>query len=94
MLDQFAEEIANFGSAPTMYAGHGGPTPATSQLYDGAAALPRRRRRDRAGRDRAPSDYADFIGEATLRDSYLKAPYYQAARLSRRASIAWARWRG
>ena len=74
-LDGFKEEIENFGSAPTMYAslvdGAG-----NLQLYDGQIRL-----RDAAGEmveaGIAPEDYADYIGEATLRESYLKAPYYK-----------------
>ncbi len=73
-LESFPEEIAYFGSAPTMYAGlvdAGG----NLRLYDG-------RLRFRAAdgalvRDQiAPEDYADSIAEAAQRDSYLKAPYY------------------
>jgi NAD-reducing hydrogenase large subunit len=74
-LDAFQEEIENFGSAPTMYAslvdGAG-----NLQLYDGRVRL-----RDAAGEiveaGIACEDYADYIGEATLRESYLKAPYYK-----------------
>ena len=75
VLDKFEEEIANFGSAPTMYAGlvdgNGG-----LQWYDGLLKF-----RDAAGAtvvtDIRTRDYADFIGEAAMRDSYLKAPYYK-----------------
>jgi NAD-reducing hydrogenase large subunit len=75
VLDQFAEEIANFGSAPTMYAGlvddDGG-----LQWYDGLLKF-----RDAEGAtvatDIRARDYTQYIGEAALRDSYLKAPYYK-----------------
>lgn len=75
ILDGFTDEIANFGSMETLHAGlvddAGG-----MQLYDG-----RIRFRDAAGRiiaDRlAPERYSEYIGEATLPDSYLKAPYYR-----------------
>ena len=74
-LDSFQEEIENFGSAPTMYAslvdGAG-----NLQFYDGPLRF-----RDAEGeilQNGIPSeDYAEFIGEATLRESYLKAPYYK-----------------
>ena len=74
-LDAFQEEVENFGSAPTMYAslvdGAG-----NLQLYDGQV-----RWRDAAGEiveaGMACEDYANYIGEATLRESYLKAPYYK-----------------
>jgi NAD-reducing hydrogenase large subunit len=75
VLDRFQEEIANFGTDPTMYAGivddNGG-----LQWYDGLLRF-----RDAQGAmvstDIRARDYASFIGEASLRDSYLKAPYYK-----------------
>jgi len=75
ILDRFTEEIANFGSAPTMYAGlvdRGG----NIQLYDG---LLRFRWPDGGilHDGVAPEDYYRFIGEATISDSYLKAPFYK-----------------
>jgi NAD-reducing hydrogenase large subunit len=74
-LDSFHEEIENFGSAPTMYAslvdGAG-----NLQFYDGPLKFI-----DSAGeilQAGIPSEeYADYIGEASLRESYLKAPYYK-----------------
>ncbi len=74
-LDAFQEEIENFGSAPTMYAalvdGLG-----NLQIYDGQLRF-----RDAAGEvlqsGFPPEEYANYIGEATLRESYLKAPYYK-----------------
>ena len=74
-LDAFQEEIENFGSAPTMYAslvdGAG-----NLQLYDGPVRFI-----DATGEivqpGIPPEEYADYIGEATLRESYLKAPYYK-----------------
>ncbi|MGD0500161.1 MAG: Ni/Fe hydrogenase subunit alpha [Bryobacteraceae bacterium] len=75
VVDNFPDEIANFGSAPTMFAGlvdeAGG-----LQWYDGRLQF-----KDAAGatvtEGVAARDYARFIGEASLRDSYLKAPYYK-----------------
>jgi len=74
-LDSFQEEIENFGSAPTMYAslvdGAG-----NLQFYDGPLRF-----RDADGEilqaGIPAEEYADYIGEATLRESYLKAPYYK-----------------
>src|SRR5271165_4016348 len=74
-LDSFQEEIENFGSAPTMYAslvdGAG-----NLQFYDGPLKFI-----DSAGEilqaGIPPEEYADYIGEASLRESYLKAPYYK-----------------
>jgi NAD-reducing hydrogenase large subunit len=75
VLDHFAEEIAYFGSEPTMYAGltnNSGGLP----WYDGLLQF-----KDSSGASVAADiparDYAQFIGEATLRDSYLKAPYFK-----------------
>jgi NAD-reducing hydrogenase large subunit len=75
MLDGFDEEIAHFGTAPTMYAGLVSPDGAL-RLYDGVLRM-----KDAAGAVVAnvvdPLGYADVIGEAALADSYLKAPYYK-----------------
>jgi NAD-reducing hydrogenase large subunit len=77
VLDKFAEEIENFGNAPTMYAGlvdaSGG-----LRIYDGQLRF-----KDAEGNvavDQLPArDYADYIGEASLPTSYLKAPYFKPA---------------
>jgi NAD-reducing hydrogenase large subunit len=75
VVDNFAEEIANFGSAPTMYAGLT-DRQGRLQWYDGTL-----RWKDPDGAvvaEGVPArDYANYIGEASLRDSYLKAPYYK-----------------
>ncbi|HYW45985.1 MAG TPA: Ni/Fe hydrogenase subunit alpha [Bryobacteraceae bacterium] len=77
VLDRFAEEIENFGSAPTMYAGlvneSGGP-----DWYDGLLKFQDADGKTLAGGIRA-RDYQRFIGEASLRDSYMKAPYFKPA---------------
>ncbi len=74
-LDEFQEEIENFGSAPTMYASLV-DSKGNLQLYDGQIRFC-----DAAGEivaaGIASDDYATYIGEATLRESYLKAPYYK-----------------
>ncbi len=75
VLDSFAEEIANFGSAPTMYAGlvdNGG----NIQLYDGMLRV-RAADGSIVNDGIAAGNYRDFIGEATISDSYLKAPFYK-----------------
>jgi len=75
ILDRFTEEIANFGSAPTMYAGLVDRS-GNIQLYDG---LLRFRWPDGGivHDGVAPEEYHRFIGEATISDSYLKAPFYK-----------------
>ena len=75
ILDSFAEEIANFGSSATLYAGLVTPE-GVLDWYDGLLHF-----KDAAGetiaRDIAALDYAEFIGEASQRDSYLKSPYFK-----------------
>lgn len=75
VLDRFAEEIENFGTEPTMYAGlvdDGGGL----QWYNGLLKF-----KDAQGgtvaTDIRACDYSQFIGEASLKDSYLKAPYFK-----------------
>jgi NAD-reducing hydrogenase large subunit len=74
VVDQFREEIAFFGSAPTMSAGLV-DLKGTLQLYEGRIRF--------RGADGSivqdgveAADYAQYIGEASVKDSYLKAPYY------------------
>jgi NAD-reducing hydrogenase large subunit len=77
VMDRFAEEIEHFGNMPTMYAGLvdslGG-----LQLYEGQLRF-----RDAAGAvvaDQIPaSRYGEYIGEAAVPTSFLKAPYYSPA---------------
>jgi len=74
-LSNFQEEIENFGSAPTMY-GSLVDGAGNLQLYDGQLRFV-----DPAGEivqhGIASEDYADYIGESSMRESYLKAPYYK-----------------
>jgi NAD-reducing hydrogenase large subunit len=75
VLDKFEDEIASFGNMPTMYAGLVDASGAL-QLYDGQLRF-----RDAEGAIVAdqihPRDYANYIGEAALPFSYLKAPYFK-----------------
>ncbi len=74
ILDGFQPEIAAFGTTPTMYAGLVGNS-GDLRLYDG-----RIRFRNALGEIAAEidgADYASYIGEASLADSYLKAPYFK-----------------
>lgn len=74
-LDNYKEEIAYFGSAPTMYAGLV-DRKGNLQLYDGDLRF-----RSATGQiledHIPPEEYLDWIGEASLRESYLKAPYFK-----------------
>jgi NAD-reducing hydrogenase large subunit len=75
VVDQFEDEIANFGNAPTLSAGLT-DADGNLQLYDG-----RMRFVDASGNivvdQMPPQDYRDYIGEATMPFSYLKAPYFK-----------------
>ncbi len=74
-LDGYAEEIEFFGSAPMMSAGLVDRL-GNLQLYDGMLRF-----RAADGTITADGiegdDYATWIGETTLRDSYMKAPYFK-----------------
>jgi NAD-reducing hydrogenase large subunit len=74
-MDNYKEEIDFFGSAPTMYAGLV-DAKGNLQLYDGNLRF-----RDAAGEiveDHIPADeYANWISETSLRNSYLKAPFFK-----------------
>jgi len=74
-LDKYKEEIEFFGSFPTMHAGLVDGQ-GNLQLYDGGLRF-----RSAAGEiveDHIPADnYFQWIGEASLRESYLKAPYFK-----------------
>jgi NAD-reducing hydrogenase large subunit len=75
VVGQFAEEIEFFGSAKTMYAGmvdSGGGL----QWYDGRLRFVDSEGGTLEAGVRA-RDYSKYIGEAALRDSYLKAPYFK-----------------
>ncbi|MGO9402961.1 MAG: Ni/Fe hydrogenase subunit alpha [Terriglobales bacterium] len=73
-LDNYQEEIAVFGSFPTMYAGLV-DAKGNLQFYDGNLRF-----RGAAGEivedQIAAEDYKQWIGEASVRESYLKAPYF------------------
>lgn len=74
-LDNYKEEIEFFGSFPTMHAGLV-DNKGNLQLYDGGL-----RYRDAAGaivEDYIPAEgYSEWIGEASMRESYLKAPFFK-----------------
>ncbi len=76
-LDGFPNEIESFSNFPTMYCGLVGPD-GSLQLYDGNLRFVGPDGEIVA--DQVPPDaYASHIGEASLTDSYLKAPYYRPA---------------
>jgi len=75
LLDGFAEEIAHFGTGPTLYAGLVDRSGALD-WYDGLLQF-----KDSSGvplaTDVPAADYPHWIGEASQRDSYLKSPYFK-----------------
>ena len=74
-LDNYKEEIENFGSFPTMYAGLVDGS-GNLQLYDGFLRF--RGANGEIVQDQIASEnYSQWIGEASLRESYLKAPYFK-----------------
>ena len=73
VLEDYKEDISKFGCMPTMYAGLVDRKGAL-QLYDGQLRF--READGSVFADEIESeDYAKWIGEASLRESYLKAPY-------------------
>jgi NAD-reducing hydrogenase large subunit len=74
LIGNFAEEIANFGTEPSLYAGLVDEA-GHSQWYQGNLRFIDSEGATLATLDRA-RDYPLYIAEAALRDSYLKAPYY------------------
>jgi NAD-reducing hydrogenase large subunit len=74
-LDDLKGEIEFFGSVPTMYAGLV-DAKGNLQLYDGGLRF--RGPKGEIIQDAiAAEDYGDWIAEASLRESYLKAPYFK-----------------
>jgi NAD-reducing hydrogenase large subunit len=73
--EAFQDDISRFGCFPTMYAGLV-DTKGNLQLYDGGLRF--RGESNEIIADHIPTDeYADWIAEASLRNSYLKAPFYK-----------------
>jgi len=74
-LDNYKEEIEFFGSFPTMYAGMV-DAKGNLQLYDGGLRF-LSATGDVVEEYVPTEEYASYIGEASLRDSYLKAPFFK-----------------
>jgi NAD-reducing hydrogenase large subunit len=74
-LDNYKEEIEFFGSIPTMYAGLV-DVKENLQLYDGGLRF--RSATGEVVEDYVQAEeYSNYIGEASLRESYLKAPFFK-----------------
>jgi NAD-reducing hydrogenase large subunit len=78
-VDAYPAEIESFSNFPTMYEGLVGPS-GELRLYDGNLRFVASDGTMVADQV-APADYAAHIAEATLPDSYLKAPYYRPSGL-------------
>jgi NAD-reducing hydrogenase large subunit len=76
VLDRFPDETESFGNHPTLYAGLVGPD-GSLRLYDGNIRFVGASGQIVADQVR-PEDYARYIAEATMSDSYLKSPYYRS----------------
>jgi len=75
VLDRYKEEIEFFGSFPTMYAGLV-DVKGNLQLYEGGLRF--RSATGEVVEDFVPAEeYSNYIGEASLRESYLKAPFFK-----------------
>ena len=74
-LDSYKEEIEFFGSFPSMYAGLVDGK-GRLQLYEGNLRF-RKATGEIAEDQIEPDCYREWIGEASLRESYLKAPYFK-----------------
>ncbi len=75
MLDGFPEESDAFGNMPTMHAGLT-DIDGNLQIYDGFVRFRGADGKTAASISR-PLDYSKYIGEASMPDSYLKAPYFK-----------------
>lgn len=75
MLDDFPAESEAFGNMPTMHAGLV-DADGRLQIYDGMVRFIDAAGKT-AGRIVRPGEYAKWIGEAAMPDSYLKAPYFK-----------------
>jgi NAD-reducing hydrogenase large subunit len=74
-LGDLQSEIEFFGSVPTMYAGLV-DAKGNLQLYDGGLRF-RGPKGEIIADAIAAEDYGEWIAEASLRESYLKAPYFK-----------------
>jgi len=75
MLDDFPAESEAFGNMPTMHAGLV-DADGRLQIYDGMVRFIDASG-NTAGRITKAREYAKWIGEAAMPDSYLKAPYFK-----------------
>jgi NAD-reducing hydrogenase large subunit len=81
VMDDYAEELANFGTEPTMYAGMV-DAKGQLQLYDGMLRF--KNENGSIAQDQVPpEEYRSWIAEASLRESYLKAPYFKPRGVSK-----------
>jgi len=74
-IENYKQEIEFFGSLPTMYAGMVDEK-GNLQLYDGMLRF-RAAGGEICNDQIRAEDYSQWIGEASLRESYLKAPFFK-----------------
>ena len=73
--EAFKDDVPRFGCFPTMYMGLVNPK-GDLRLYDGNLRF-RGATGEVVSDQIAADEYADYISEATLKNSYLKAPFYK-----------------
>ncbi len=75
VLEQYKDDIPRFGTFPTMYAGMVNAQ-GTLEFYEGAIRF--KNASDEIVADQVSAEsYRDYISEASVRHSYLKAPFYK-----------------
>ena len=79
-LDAWKDDIPKFGCFPSMYAGLVN-NKGNLQLYEGQLRF-RGAKNEIVADQIAAEDYADWISEASLKNSYLKAPFFKPEGLS------------
>lgn len=75
LCENFPEEIKSFSNLPTLYAGLSNEREEL-RIYDGKIRF-RRPDGSLAATVENAKDYANYMGEAALSDSYLKAPFFK-----------------
>ena len=93
MLDNFQEEIANFGSAPTHVRRPGRPLAAICNSTTGCFASAMPMAQIVQDGDRQPNDYADLHRRGDAAELVPEGAVLSSPRIIRKGSIASVRWR-
>ena len=91
VVDQFAEEIANFGNVPTLYAGLVDAAGGSSSTTAGCdSATPKATSSPTRS---APRQYAQYIAESHPAEHLPESALSTSPSDIRKASTGWVRWR-